>query len=88
MPLKTYGKRERGYAQPRHRLQVGTHRYLRRVILPKRITGRFLDRLIGASSGLSAECVHSRLKVIRSANVMIGIIPISISYIYISVIPF
>ena len=44
-------------------------------------------RLIGASSGLSPEYVHSRLQVMRSANVMIGVISVCISYIYISVIP-
>ena len=44
MPLKTYGKCKRRYAQARHQLQVSTHASLQRVSLLERITGRFLMR--------------------------------------------
>ena len=97
VPSKTYGKRRRGYARARHQLQIGTHRSLQQVSLLKRMTDRFLARfetgvekslavlvarLIGTSFGLSAEYVHGRMQVMRSANVLIGVISVCISYIY------
>lgn len=39
-------------------------------------------RLIGTPFGLSAEYVHGRMQVMRSANVLIGVISVCISYIY------
>ena len=44
MPLKTYGKCKRRYAQARHQLQVSTHASLQQVSLLKRIACHFSTR--------------------------------------------